>query len=84
MEDKTEDMLLEASLNFTQNALKLFKQIGYARGEYHSEKLEDHLKKKTHNEDRNFKGTRYYIDLSKRAQKELGNNQPNSWISDET
>ena len=84
MKDKNEDMLLEAALNFTQNALRLFKQIGFARGEIFSEKLEDYLKKKTHNEDRIFKTTRHFIDLAKRAQKEIGLTNTNSWIGEET
>lgn len=84
MPDKNEDTLIEASLNFVQNALKLFKQIGYSRGELYSEKLEDLLKKKTHNQDRNFKSTKYYIDLAKKAQKEGSDIKSNSWISGET
>jgi len=83
MPEKTEDMLYEASLNFVQNALKLFKQISWIRGQYYCEKLEDLLKKKMNTQDRGFRSTRYYVELTKNVQKELGEIKPNSWIGEE-
>lgn len=83
MNFKNEDMVLEASLNFTQNAWKAFKNIGYVAGEYYSDKFEDLLKKKMHAQDRGFKGTQYYIELSKRAKKQISKLKENSWIGPE-
>jgi hypothetical protein len=81
--DKTDDMLYEASLNFVQNSLKLFKQIGWVRGQYYWEKHEDLLKKKMNTADRSFRTTRYYVELTRKAQKEGGDIKFNSWIGDE-
>jgi len=78
---KNEDSLTEISTNFNQNALKIFRQIKFWRGELYAEKLDDHLKKKMHQ--KTFKSTRYYIDLAKQANKQDADLKPNSWISDE-
>lgn len=83
MNDKNEDMLIEASLNFTQNALKLFKQIMYVTGEYYADKFEEMLKKKMNIQDRCVKSAQYYVPLIKKAQREIGKIQENSWINAE-
>ena len=47
----------------------------------YGEKLDDHLKKKV--QTKTFKSTRYYIDLAKKANKQIQDLRPNAWISDE-
>ena len=83
MDNKNEDSILEASLNFAQNALKLFKQIGCNSGELYADKFENSLKKKMNTQDKGFKSAQYYIEKSKKAQKEISMLKKSSWMTDE-